>query len=474
VSPSKSVAPGRLLTQVAGERQTGALVVGGHPGGTVYLIEGRVTYAESASAPGVGELLTASGRLAGRTWRAALDAGTSRAQVGELLVTQGHLTQGELELCVLGAIYDAGYFALSPAAAPVEFLDGAVHWLGPVVRVDAAAVNREARRRCRLLDEIFPDSRVDVAPVIPVPRAPVERVTLTAPQWELLVSADGQRTPADLAQLLGRAGYATIQELRRLAALGLIEPPAGREHKTETPDFVRLPRAHGTSAAVHRPVVKLDEGPLVPVVSVAARSSSASRPGGSAAPTSGSSRPDGSSNGFSGAGAAPSGRATDVVGARPSSGIATNGVATNGVATTGMAATGVTIAGAATTGVTTTGAATTGAVTTGLATTGAVTTGVTTTGAATSGVTTNGHAAGLATAGPAAGLVTAGPITGGELPPAPDNGNTNGSMYRPPRLARRKPGAKLPKDLPDAGPPIHPGTDEVLLKRIRTALRALR
>jgi hypothetical protein len=391
VSPSKPVAPGRLLTQVAGERQTGALVVGGHPGGTVYLIEGRVTYAESASAPGVGELLTASGRLAGRTWQAALDAGTSRAQVGELLVTQGHLTQGELELCVLGAIYDAGYFALSPAAAPVEFLDGAVHWLGPVVRVDAAAVNREARRRCRLLDEIFPDSRVDVAPVIPVPRAPVERVTLTAPQWELLVSADGQRTPADLAQLLGRAGYATIQELRRLAALGLIEPPAGPEHKSETADFVRLPRAQGTSVAVHRPVVKLDEGPLVPVISVAARSSAAS---GSAGPTSGSSRPDGSTNGFSGAGAG--------------------------------------------------------------------------------GVTTNGHTAGPATAGPATGPGTAGPITSGELPPAPDTGNANGSMYRPPRLARRKPGAKLPKDLPDAGPPIHPGTDEVLLKRIRTALRALR
>jgi len=89
-------------------------------------------------------------------------------------------------------------------------------------------------------------------------------------------------------------------------------------------------------------------------------------------------------------------------------------------------------------------------------------------------VTTNGHAAGPATAGPATGPGTAGPITSGGLPPAPDTGNANGSMYRPPRLARRKPGAKLPKDLPDAGPLIHPGTDEVLLKRIRTALRALR
>jgi hypothetical protein len=44
----------------------------------------------------------------------------------------------------------------------------------------------------------------------------------------------------------------------------------------------------------------------------------------------------------------------------------------------------------------------------------------------------------------------------------------------PAQLARRKPGAKLPKDLAGEPPPQHPGTDEVLLKRIRTALRALR
>ena len=338
MSPSKTAAPGRLLTQAAGERQTGALVVGGHPGGTVYLVEGHVTHAESPAAPGVGELLTASGRLAPRTWQAALDAGTASARVGELLVTQGHLTQGELELCVLGAIYDAAYFALSPASAPVEFLDGAMHWLGPVIRVDAAAVSREARRRARLLEEIYPDPVIDFAPVIPVARPPVERLTLTASQWELLVHADGQRTPADLAQLLGRAGYATVQELRRLAALGLLELPEPIT-PADTPEFVRLPRTYGASMDIHRPVVKLDEGPLVPVVTATVP--------------------------------AP-------------------------------------------------------------------------------------------------------------VPPEPhdnldpDPTGANGSVYRPPRLARRKPGAKLPKDMPVESPPVHSGADEVLLKRIRTALRALR
>lgn len=347
VTASKTVPPGRLLTQVAGERQTGVLVVGGHPGGAVYVLEGRVIYAESPAAPGVGELLTASGRLAGRTWQNALDLGTSTARVGRLLVEQGHLTQGELELCVLGAIYDAAYFALSPAPAPVDFLTGATHWLGPVVHVDPEAVNREVNRRVGLLDQIFPDSRVDTHAVAPVTRPPWERVTLTSAQWELLVHADGQRTPADLALLLGRAGYATIQELRRMAAMGLIELP---EVRTEAPEFVRLPRAGGAAVDVQRPVVRPEEAPTVPVSSARA-----------------------------------------------------------------------------------------------------------------------------AVAVPAPAVVA--PPARAPDPPRhslAEESGANQMVYRPPRLARRKPGAKLPKEVAGEPPPVHQDTDEVLLKRIRTALRALR
>ncbi|GAA4585259.1 hypothetical protein BJY16_002973 [Actinoplanes octamycinicus] len=327
MAPTKTAAPGDLLTRIADERQTGALVVGGHPGGAVYVFEGRVIYAESPAAPGVGELLTSSGRLAGRTWQNALDLATSSARVGRLLVEQGHLTQGELELCVLGATYDAAYFVLATGAAPVDFLPSATHWLGPVVHIDAAAVQREVLRRVKLLDDIFPNPRIDTAPVSPVSRPPRERVTVTAMQWELLIHADGQRTPADLALLLGRAGYATIQELRRLAALGLIELPATRA--SETTDFVRIPQHRGDAAPVARP----DPPPAVPVV-----------------------------------------------------------------------------------------------------------------------------------AGPPPALP----------PPAPPPGEGNTGPNRLPRLARRKPGAKLPKELAVENPPVHQGTDEVLLKRIRTALRALR
>jgi hypothetical protein len=334
VARTRTAAPGDLLTRVAGERQTGALMVGGHPGGAVYVFEGRVIYAESSSAPGVGELLTASGRLAGRTWQSAFDLGARTARVGRLLVEQGHLTQGELELCVLGATYDAAYFVLADRAAPAEFRPGATHWLGPVVHIDATAVDREVGRRIRLLDGIFPNPLIDVTPVIPVTRPPRERVTITAPQWELLVQADGQRTPADLAQLLGRAGYAIIQELRRMAAAGLIEPPEIRA--PDTPEFVRLPHPRGVSV----PVVRAATSP-VPVIS----------------------------------GPEPAAR----------------------------------------------------------------------------------H-----------------PPEHGDPPPAPVSpGEHNAGLNRP-RLARRKPGAKLPKEMAGESPPVHQGADEVLLKRIRTALRALR
>jgi hypothetical protein len=346
VKPSTTASPGHLLAQVAGERWTGALVVGGHPGGTIYLIEGQVTHAESPAAPGVGELLTASGRLAGRTWQSALDAGTAAAKVGQLLLDQGHLTQGELELAVLGAIYDAAYFALAPASAPVERLDGVTHWLGPVVAVDPAAVNRESRRRSRLLDEIFPHPQIDAAPVSPVARPPRERITLTALQWELLMHADGQRTPADLAQLLGHAGYATIQELRRLAAAGLLELPELREPRTGNPAFVRLPRAPGTAVDVHRPVVAVPgDGSTAPIVTGV--------PSGDPLPPSLEAEPP--------------------------------------------------------------------------------------------------------------------PPVDSESSPSVD------AESRPPHLTRRKPGARLPKDVAaDAGPPGTVGGDEVLLKRLRTALRALR
>jgi len=258
----RAVPPRRTLTQLAGAGETGALYVEGEPGGIVYLTDGWVSYVESPASPGVGELLTTSGRLPEVVWAPALASGD---EVGPLLVAQGHLTQGELELCTLGAIYDAAFFVLSPAPARVRFEAGERHSVGQVCQVDAAVLGRELTRRRKLLDDVHPSSDVDTGRLRATPRAPTPRLVITAPQWELIVHCDGRRTATDLARLLGRAGYTTLLELRRLAAAGLIaatppeEPadePAGDPPEDPSPNG----DAVGSEKAVGRATVAAKAG----------------------------------------------------------------------------------------------------------------------------------------------------------------------------------------------------------------------
>ncbi|MER5636841.1 hypothetical protein ABT095_07795 [Kitasatospora sp. NPDC002227] len=216
-----------LLEVLAGSGATGALR-GEY--GTVHLADGAVTHAESHLAPGPAVLLTVSGRLSPQLWQLLLLGHGPSCRVGSRLVAQGHLSQGELELCALSTLYDAGYFALASPAATAVFDPGARHWLGPVVRVGARALLRETARRQQLLTRIWPWPQVDTAPLVPARTSPGavgrrSRPRLSPRGRELLALADGRRTPADLALLLGRSAFATLAEVRRLAAAGYAETP---------------------------------------------------------------------------------------------------------------------------------------------------------------------------------------------------------------------------------------------------------
>ncbi|MFE3938169.1 transcriptional regulator, partial [Streptomyces goshikiensis] len=89
--------------------------------------------------------------------------------------------------------------------------------------VPAASVERETRRRRELLDAVWPYPLLDTAPVVPRAAAPGQ--TVTARQRLLLAQADGIRTPADLAWVLGRPAFHTLLDVRRLAAAGLVDTP---------------------------------------------------------------------------------------------------------------------------------------------------------------------------------------------------------------------------------------------------------
>ncbi|MET9430084.1 transcriptional regulator [Streptomyces sp. NPDC003036] len=190
-----------LLLRLAAEAATGALL---RDHGTLHLVDGRVVHAESPVAPGLDVLLTAGGRLP----------------------PDRRLGDGELEICRLGALFDAAFFALTPGSGPTRFRYGPVERPGPLppVRpVPLADVERETRRRRELLDGVWPYPAVDTAPVVARPAAPGQTVTLR--QRALLAYADGTRTPTELARALGRPAFHTLLEVRRLAAAGLIATP---------------------------------------------------------------------------------------------------------------------------------------------------------------------------------------------------------------------------------------------------------
>ena len=202
---------------------TGVLRAADIPGGSVYLAEGRLAFAECPLVCGVDRRLTASGRLPPEAWRAALAAGRSTCRVGVELVEQGHLTAGELELVALLALFDAALLLFDVAtAAPFE--SGATHVLGTGRTVALTDVCREVDRRRRLLDDAWPDPGIDTSAVIPARRFAGHHVALTSLQWEIVANADRRRSPVDLARLLGRDTFATLLETRRLARAGLVEP----------------------------------------------------------------------------------------------------------------------------------------------------------------------------------------------------------------------------------------------------------
>ena len=211
-----------MLVRLADERATGVLV---RDGGTLYLADGQVVHAESPDAPGLDVLLTASGRLRPDSWADAVAQAASRREVGRYLVDSGQVADGELEICHLGALFDAAFFALARASGPTRFRYGVAHWMGRVRPVPTRVVEREALRRSRLLDSLWPHPAVDTAPVQRRPD-PAGRA-LSPRRQSLLDLADGVRTPAAIARELGRPAFNTLIEVRRLAAAGLIGTPDG-------------------------------------------------------------------------------------------------------------------------------------------------------------------------------------------------------------------------------------------------------
>ncbi|WP_030377527.1 MULTISPECIES: hypothetical protein [unclassified Streptomyces] len=228
--PAGSLSP--MLVRLAAERATGVLI---RERGALYLADGQVVHAESPDTPGLDVLLTAHGVLDAEGWREAFARAGEDGRVGRYLVDRGRLTTGALELCHLGALYDAAYFVLEPSSAPARFRYGDAHWLGPVHPVPVAAVERETLRRRALLHRIWPDPAPDEAPL--VRSSPAAAPAVPPRQAAVLRLVDGRRTASDISRALGRPAFHTLVDVHRLAAAGLLAPadPPGTAYAHPAP-----------------------------------------------------------------------------------------------------------------------------------------------------------------------------------------------------------------------------------------------
>jgi len=206
-----------MLSRLAEERATGVLT---RERGVLYLVEGQVVHAESPATPGLDVLLTTRGALGSDGWWEAVSEAGADRRVGRFLVDSGRLTAGALELCHLGALYDAAFFTLGPSSGPARFRYGVAHWIGPVRPVSVDAVERETLRRRDLLHRIWPEPGTDTEPLVRTGRA-VDS-TLPPRQRTVLDQVDGERTASDISLVLGRPGFHTLVDLRRLAAAGIV------------------------------------------------------------------------------------------------------------------------------------------------------------------------------------------------------------------------------------------------------------
>lgn len=233
--PATPVSP--LLRRLAAERATGALM---RDRGTLYLADGRVVHAEAPDAPTLDVLLTTGGQLATEGWWAAVAEAGADSSVARRLVDSGRVPGGTLELCHLGALYDAAFFALGPSSSPTRFRYGVSHWLGDLHPVEARALERETVRRRELLDRIWPEDDVDTAPLRRLgPPAEADALPVSTRQQPVLDLVDGARSAPEIARLLGRPAFHTLVDLRRLAAAGAVAAVRAPDHPGQLASCVR-------------------------------------------------------------------------------------------------------------------------------------------------------------------------------------------------------------------------------------------
>lgn len=196
--PARGQIAGRLDT-LAQQGASGALQVGGDPGGTIYLKEGYLAFAESAAVADLGTRLVNSRRVGVDQWSQAQQDSQPDGCVGEALLSRGLIELVEWQTLVRAAALDALLalaigLAADPAAPGISFTGEQAPCVTSAPTMDAASAWAYARAEAgRLTGQAI---------------GPETRPQLAGPGRDQLTS--GRQAPVVLGQIDGRA---TLQEL---------------------------------------------------------------------------------------------------------------------------------------------------------------------------------------------------------------------------------------------------------------------
>jgi len=227
-------APGRVageLAALAAQGASGALEISGDPGGTIYLTEGYLTFAESAAVPDLGARLVNSRRVLVDQWSRAHQDSQPDGCAGDLLIDRGLIDQREWQTVLRSAALDA-LLSLAiqlsgdPAPTGSSFVPEQAHPAGSAVRLDARSAWAYAWQEAGRLTghAVLPDARVRWCG--PDPAGP----GVGGKALAVLGQIDGQATLRDLAWRNGLALYGVMDWVARLVQDGVCTvagPPGG-------------------------------------------------------------------------------------------------------------------------------------------------------------------------------------------------------------------------------------------------------
>jgi len=276
-SPAHGARPGRTsddaarildeLTTLTRGRASGALMIDGHPGGAIYLDEGRLVFAEAAGVPDVGARLVGARRLSAEQWTALRAVDRPPGGLGALLVARGLVARDELLALLRSAALDAITALTLPMTGPPSvtrsrFAARERPWIGAMLTLDVESVRTELARRAELLAAFdVPADALLVGIDLRRPFGVVRRE-----QWAVAGRLDGVTPLRELAWRHGLALYDTVESVGGLLRAGLCtlvppppsrrdEHPAGRGAEAPGPARPRRPGEADTGDPPWAPAV---------------------------------------------------------------------------------------------------------------------------------------------------------------------------------------------------------------------------